>query len=265
MAVIKNVLMIVGFLTLAGCANPYAKSYKSLSDPEYIAAYRTAPAPAEPTLALGTNPVQDVQTYYENSFEALGFSMFSDELSTQQKAIEQGRTVGADLVVYYEPIYQRTNTQAVPVSLPTQQTVSSYGQATAYNNYGGTATAYGSSYATVSGQQWTAIQVSRDSYFQTATYYVRTNQPLGLHFRAPTTAEAQALGTQRAVVITSIVRGSAAYQADLLPGDTILKADNLSVDQIPNAVDFVRMRQGKTVDVMLVRNGKSIIKKLTIP
>jgi hypothetical protein len=57
MVVIKNVLMIVGLLALAGCANPYTKNYKSLSDPEYVAAYRTAPAPAEPTLAFGTNPV----------------------------------------------------------------------------------------------------------------------------------------------------------------------------------------------------------------
>lgn len=263
--VIRNVLLMSGLLVLAGCANPYATSYKSLSDSEYIAANRTAPAPALPVVAYGSNPIQDVQSYYENGYEALGFSMFSDKLSNQQKAVQQGQTVGADLVVYYQPIYQRTDTTAVPLSLPTQQAVSSYSQATAYNNSGGSATAYGSSYGTISGQQWTVVPVSRDTYFQTATYYVKTNQPLGLHFRAPTATEAQALGTQRAVVITAIVRGSAAYQSDFLPGDVILKADNLTVDQIPDSAEFARARRGKTVDVLMVRNGSPMVKKLTMP
>ncbi|MDH4581408.1 PDZ domain-containing protein [Pseudomonas sp. BN415] len=248
---------------ISGCAkNPYVENYTQYYDPVYVSANR-AEAAQDPHIEPGSTPQQDIPAYYQNGYMAIGFSKFSGKLSNGQLALEQAKRISADVVVVYQPQYERTQSGAMPISMPTQQTYSSQSMATAYNAYG-TTNAYGSTSGTVNGQQWMMMPYSVDQYSHLAAYFVRMNIPLGLHLREPNQSEATIAGTQRAVVVEVVVRGSEAYKADILPGDIIIAADGIPVDQIESTAAFASSRKGKTVDVQLIRNAKPLTKKLTV-
>lgn len=251
-------------LGLTSCANlnPYVKNYVPVNERASLPVEH--PASAEPVLRPGAEPLADLQEMLVEGYDLLGYSAFSAELSSETKAVQQGQATGADVVIYYPAVFQRTATTVVPFQLPTHSTSYSTASATAYNSYGGSANAYASGVTQTYGQQWTAIPIQRDTYFQTASYYVKTKRLVGLIFRSPNTAEVNSLGTQRAAVVSSVVRNSEAYKADILPGDIILSADGLTVDQIPDAEAFARVRLGKTVVLEMVRNGQPLQKKLPI-
>lgn len=261
---LKAVALVVSVALLSGCAglNPYVKNYVQVNDRETLPVEQSLPV--SPLLKQGVDPLSDLEDMLADGYDLLGYSAFSADLSSSDKAIQQASLVGADVVVYYPPVFQRTATTVIPFQLPTTTTSYSNATATAYNSYGASATAYASGVTKTYGQQWTAIPIQRDTYFQSASYYVKTKRLVGLIFRSPTPQEVAALGTQRLAVVTTVVRGSGAYRADILPGDIIVRADGLTVDQIPDAEAFARARLGRTLTLDIVRAGRLIKKDLEI-
>jgi hypothetical protein len=73
-------------------------------DPATIAKLRTAPAPAEPEISQGTTTAGDEQTLIGRGFVRIGNGYDGAGGShAREWAIEQGRSVGADKVLLYEP------------------------------------------------------------------------------------------------------------------------------------------------------------------
>jgi membrane-associated protease RseP (regulator of RpoE activity) len=64
--------------------------------------------------------------------------------------------------------------------------------------------------------------------------------------------------------IKSTVNGSAAEQAGILPGDSIVSIDGERIDSFSKLHDVVVPRQGKQVQIVISRNGQQITKELTI-
>ena len=73
-------------------------------DPATIAKLRAAPAPAEPEVSQGTTTAADEQAMISRGFVRIGNGYDGvDGSHARDWAIEQGRSVGADKVLLYEP------------------------------------------------------------------------------------------------------------------------------------------------------------------
>lgn len=257
-------LLPLALLALTGCmSNPYSQYYTAVSDRADLP-IESASSAAAPKVIQGSDPVKDLEEMLSEGYDLLGYSSFSATETPQSKAVEQARLLSADVLLYYAPVYQRTATTVVPFSMPTQSTSYTTASATAYNSYGGYGTASGSALTNTYGQQWMAVPVQQDTYLHTAAYYVKTKSLVGMKFRAPDANEARALGTQRAAIVTVVIRNSAAYKADILPGDVVLKADGKTVDEIPDAEAYVRARIGQPIELLIARSGKVLVKQLLV-
>lgn len=113
-----------------------------------------------------------------------------------------------------------------------------------------------------------ATPMSFQRYKQTAVFLSKLRpEKLGIGVQSlPLSAEqAQALGTNKGIYVDLVVRGSAAFEADLLPGDIILKVagQDFSTPEKANRVktDYA----GQTVAVEIVRGGEPKTLQITLP
>ena len=89
-----------------GPAESMKPHYEAVSgqDAATIAKLRAAPAPAEPEVSQGTTTTGDEQALLARGFVRIGNGYYSAGGShAREWAVEQGRSVGADKVVMYEP------------------------------------------------------------------------------------------------------------------------------------------------------------------
>jgi regulator of sigma E protease len=63
---------------------------------------------------------------------------------------------------------------------------------------------------------------------------------------------------QPPAVIKSLVEGSAGERAGLLPGDQVIHADDVTISNWGQWVDFVRERPGREIAVQVLRNGEIV-------
>ena len=110
-------------LTLAGCANVYKDAYVPVqgATPEAIAAYRKSTAPAEPAIERGRPADIDalVQDLSKRGYRGIGQASFtSSRPAHEAEAIEQGKRVGADLVLLLNPSFAGTTVTAVSKPAP---------------------------------------------------------------------------------------------------------------------------------------------------
>ena len=80
-----------------------------------------------------------------------------------------------------------------------------------------------------------------------------------------TPEEVQAIGTNKAVIVEFVRRGSAAFDADLLPGDAVL---TIAGQDFSNKEKMNQVRTdyaGQDVPLELVRNGRRMTLPITVP
>jgi serine protease Do len=105
-------------LMLAGCANAYKEAYVPAqgTTPEAIAAYRKGAAPPEPAVARGGPADLDalVQELAKRGYRGIGQASFTSSRQVPEfEAIEQGKRVGADLVLLLNPSFAGYSVSAV--------------------------------------------------------------------------------------------------------------------------------------------------------
>lgn len=80
-----------------------------------------------------------------------------------------------------------------------------------------------------------------------------------------TTAKAVGLDKPKGVMVQELVPDGAAQNADVQPGDIILKIDDKEVNAPNELQSYVaRKRAGTTVDLLLFRDGEEVISKVTL-
>jgi hypothetical protein len=154
-------LVAISSLVLAGCASGYKSFYQPAIGvtPEAIAARRAGPPPATPILERSApgNAETILASYAKRGFGMIGHSIFnSGKSESESSALEQGKAVGADLVLVLNPQYTGSVTSNIPITIPTTTTSYTTGSATSYGS-GGTATAYGNATTTSYGSHTTYI------------------------------------------------------------------------------------------------------------
>ncbi|WP_158543420.1 PDZ domain-containing protein [Dyella solisilvae] len=263
----KRLLTMAAALCLAGCTTGYNKFYYPNTNvtPEYLAAHRVGPAPAQPILDhTGLAGEALVQAYQAQSYTVIGYSSFNaGGGQSDQGALEQGRKVGADLVVVSNPAYTGTRSAVIPVVTPTSSTSFSSGTATAYGS-GGSATAFGTSQTTTYGTQTNYIPMHVDRFDYLAVYFVKTKTRLGAVVLNLAPSLQQELQSNHGVTVVAVMNGSPAFDADILAGDIILTMDGKPVAGVAGYSAMLDANAGRRVDLTLYRHGAVVAKSVQL-
>lgn len=264
---IRYIALATLLAATAGCTSGYSQFYKSVpgATPDAIAAKRAGPAPEIPILerAAPASAEEIDSAYGKRGYTIIGYSMFnSGRGESESAALKQGQAVGADLVLVFNPQYTGTITSQIPITTPTTTTSYSSGSATAYGP-GTPVTAYGSSTTTTYGSRTTYMPMAIHRSDYGAVYFIKQRFRLGASVRPLTDEERQQLETNQGVVIITIVDGTPAFNADLLPGDIITAINGKRVSSPETYSSLLESERGN-VTLDLIRKGQPISKSVAL-
>ena len=94
-------------------------------------------------------------------------------------------------------------------------------------------------------------------------YYVRMKLPFGATFRELTAAERQKVGSG-GVQLGSIVGGSPASRANLLPGDIVVKIDGVEIASKADFQKRLKASAGHRVSLLIWRNGAAMQREVRL-
>jgi hypothetical protein len=265
----KYLFALLFSLTLVGCASTdgYREFYTPAPGftPEKVAEMRAAPSASTPQVVhAGRTDENAAREFARQGYKVIGYSSFTSGYSqNDDDAVEQGKKIGADLVVILGSEYAGSVTTSVPLTTPTATTSFTNGTATAYGT-GGSAVAFGNSTTTTYGTNTTYVPQTVNRYQYGAAYLVKWRYTLGVNYRDLSDPERKELQTNRGVYVTTIVDGTPAYASDILPGDVISAIDGLGIGGSANFSELLSARFGRTVELEIIRQGKTISKVVTL-
>lgn len=246
-------------LTLGGCASGFQSFYRPTATPQQLQDLRANPPPDTPELRQASPPVaQAISEANREGYVVMGYSSFNGAHGSDSSALAEGKRVGADLVLVFNPQYTGTRSGAMPITTPTSQTTYYSGTATAYGS-GGYATAYGSGTATTYGSRTTYIPFHVDRYDFLAVYLFKEHVHVGWIMRPLTDAQRQALGSNAGGYVENVVNGSPAFDADILPGDIVTAVDGHPIGSA-QTLAYLKSRYGEPVTFTIFRNGAYLTK-----
>ena len=219
--------------------NPYRDRYERTTTEGPV----LLPPPETPELFLGTGDMtSDFQTLFENDFTLLGSSSVRSA-SDPGQALEQGREIGAALVVVYGH-FQPSAGQVLEL-LP-------------YSRRSATAAAGAASRGSSPlPARFVSGQLGPDDQF--ATYWGRTRPPiLGIVSRTLNAQEQSRLGRKDGIVIQTVINGSPAEVAGIAPGDIVVAINGQALTDPRAVADLVTSLAGRVVSVDLVRAGQPL-------
>jgi membrane-associated protease RseP (regulator of RpoE activity) len=241
---------------MAGCTNGFAKFYHSDIDaanrPPNIEFYS-----GEPKAFNGTIIEADNKNMLENSYVRIGYSSYNGTRGSVDDAKVVARDIGAEFLIYYSK-FSHTISGSMPFTVQNpNQTVTSYGTGTVYGSGGGYA-AYNSTTTTVvpGGTTTQDIPYSVDRFdFQASYWAKKTKHMIGIYAKDLSDDLKRQLERNKGVVVNIVVKGTPAYEANILPGDVIIKIDGEEVADFKDLAAKSKIRTGKTVDIEIIRNG----------
>jgi hypothetical protein len=268
-------LVILLVLCLSGCANGFARYYTPAANAEKIA---TSPyvekAPAQPKLYSHSGDLQgDYKNMLENGFLLIGTSAFygpANKVSASQ-AIDEAKRVGA-AVVLVRSSYKDTLSGVVPFTVPnptqyatvnTTGTVNSYGSGGyATGNYNSSSTvAIPGGYSTYN----IPYNISRNDFF--ASYWVQQDvqkMRLGIRYIPLPDEARQRLQRNTGILVPIVVRGTPAFQANILEGDVILKINGADVIDPQGFDQQLTQLAGQPVELAILRGAESMVIKVRL-
>ena len=269
MTFVKNTLLAGLIVALGGCASGYQQFYKPVqgATPEIVASLRAGPAPSMP--AIERSPPRNgdnglIDAYIKRSYNAIGYASFTTgRAESEDAAVAQAKTVGADLVLIFDPKYAGSTTTNVLIKLPTTSTSYTSGTATAFGA-GGAVTAHGNATTTTYGTSTDIIPftVNRSNYG--AIFFVKRNYRLGLVVRDLNDDERRSLQANKGVVVRLVVDNTPAFDADLLVGDIITSVDGEVVSTTEAFNKLFGDRKGKTVSIKFIRGAQAMEKSVAV-
>lgn|GEM_PF-937649 len=243
---------LLAVLLSACVANPYARSYIGQSAPRSIA--------SDLRLIHGVNPLDDEMRMMEDGYERIGHSAFNGRFAGEQEAISQAKSVGAEVVIVYSK-YSHQDAGVIPLSLPSIQTST----ATAEQGGGNAGPLSLSAITSAVGSVATMLPYKLDRYDQAATYWRKPPvHVMGVFVRELTADERRKIRTDNGVAVQAVVNGSPAFDANILRGDTIAKIGDAEIRELPDYRQAIKQHAGSSVNVVIIRDGKTINKQVTL-
>jgi hypothetical protein len=271
---VVSLALAVGCL-LSGCASGFAKFYTP--DPNAAATLKSPlilPAPKTPQIFLHSNDVQaDAKRLREDGYIYIGSSSFYGPAnrSNQSQAIEQGKKVGAAIVLF-KTEYMDTQSGVVPYTVanpPVVSTVNTSGTVNAYGSGGYASGTYNSTgtITTPGGYSTYAIpySVTRNTFF--ASYWVKEDVSklhLGVQSVPLSDDLRRKLERNTGVMIAIVVHGTPAFRANVLEGDVVLKVNGSDVVDVPGFLAQLNQLAGQKITLDVLRGDQPRVISVTL-
>jgi len=261
----KRTAAAVLVVMLSGCTmNPYGQFYRDytggigvVGNPELIAPEK------EPVVQQGTDVRKDGVELMRNGYVLIGESSFNATSVADSDAKDHARRVGAEIVLVYSQ-FTDTVSGSMPLTLPDTKTSTTYGFASAYGS-AGYANAYGSSHTTTYGTKTTYIPYNVRRYDYLATFWARSKpRSFGVCFGDLSDEQRLQIQSNKGVSIFVVVKGSPAFQSDILEGDIIRRINETDIMDAKHCIQVIGENKGKTIELSILRNGQKIQKEVTL-
>jgi hypothetical protein len=257
---------IVLLILLSGCANPYGQFYtdqlggRSIHDFPMLVA-----SEGNPQLYSTSDHERDGRALLENGYVLIGFSTFNAGPVDSKQAMRQGKKVGAALVMVQSQ-YTNTVTGTIPYTVQNpSQTVTTYHSGSIYGSggYGGYS---GTSTTTVPGGYTTQqIPYSVNRFDYAATFWAKSKPlVLGVHVNDLNDDLRKEIGSNRGVVVDVVVKGSPAFNADIIRGDIVTRINEEVVSDVQSFGTTVGRYAGQEVILRTYRDGQEREVKLLL-
>ena len=196
------------------------------------------PATTSPRIQVSTDINADYRFMEENGYIEIGRSAWRGRYEDPKKSIKKAKKIKAEVVLF------------------TYKYLSSESGGSMYMPHPGS----------IPGGL--AVPITFHTYDVAALYLSKIRPEkigFGIVHRFMTPQEVQEIGTNKAAIVEFVRRGSSAFDADLIPGDTVLTiagkdfTNREKMDQVKT--DYA----GQTVPLELVRNGKRMTLQITVP
>jgi hypothetical protein len=257
----KTHLATVGILTflIVSCGNPYRSSYLStLNRQGSWQQSAILPPSGPPRLVTSEDMESDTQRMRENGYLLLGRSQFQSATVDEKQALAQAKTVGAEVVMVNRRFASRV-TESVPMTewIPGQRTDQTE-QVVILEEDKKPKVVQRTTTTEVQGEFRTTYVDQSVSYFEfAATYWARMKPPaFGVNVKELSHDAKVELGTNKGVQVRVVLKGSPAYDADLLKDDIILTVNGEDVTDPRGFFALVNKNKGKTVPVTVYRRGQ---------
>lgn len=249
---------------LQGCANPFTKFYYDTSGSDDITKLPTVVlSTGEPQVSRGGDPELDLLRMTEDNYNLVGYSSFNGGNVDENGAIAQAKKVHASVVILYSK-YTGTQSGYTPLTLPVTRTSSTSLYGNAYGT-GGYASYSGTANTTTYGTKTTYIPYSVDKSDYLATYWIKMKPPIfGTSIKDLTPEIKQQRGSNKGVLIYAVIKGSPAFEADIINGDILKQIGDVSVFDNDSLQKALGKYEGREVDVVIVRGDKKFHKSVKL-
>jgi hypothetical protein len=231
---VKLVAALSSASLLAGCATSnVAQFYQPV--PHRSA---TAPVNVDPEFKRSSgNMVEDVASEATNGYELVGYSAFNGPEASKIAENAQAKQVGATIVIYGAKYVETVNTGAIG--------------STTFTKYGAFSL---------------AIPTSVRKYDQISLFFVKAPRiGLGTYMQALKSEEHAKIGTNKGMRIMATVKGSPAFNADVLPGDILLAINDKPVFDGDSLHSAAEAAYGSQAKLSLLRDGQPVEKTVALP
>jgi hypothetical protein len=262
---LKCALCVLIAAFLQGCATPYAQFYQDRSGGVDVAKNDSFIIQSgAPRLIRGASLEEDFVRMHEDGYSLLGISTFNAAQVNENGAIDQAKKVQASIVIVYSK-YSGTVSGVMPMTTPNNRTSTTNLTGTAYGSSGGYANYSGVATTTTYGTQTTYVPyaINRADYF--ASYWIKIKPPVfGLLIKPMTQEVIKKIGTNKGVLVDAVIKGSPAFDVDILRGDVLSKMGESYVYDGDSFHQAVRMNEGNEINLLLYRDGREIKKTVKL-
>jgi hypothetical protein len=254
-------LLLPLIFVISGCTNPYSQYYTDfaggesiVNNPKYII------STDEPKLIHGSDIAIEAKKMMEDGYVALGCSSFNAGEINQNDALKHAKKVNACIVIIYCN-YTHTVSGIMPMTVPNTQTSyhsgSVYGSGGGFANYSGTSTTYGST------TTYMPYSIARYDYY--ADFWGKITPPrLGIRWdNIPDELQKQ-IESNKGVYVFVVVKGSPAFDSDLLSGDVIRRINGQEIIDSVHFQELFDKVSDPVIELEIFRNGKNIKKKVQL-
>ena len=265
----KIITLLLSIALLSGCATNYVSQYyrdHTAGVPKDQVDQRLMPYSGVTKIFSTNDHQRDGAVLAQRGYVMVGESGFEGGVSvTDAQLMEQGKKVGADIVLYSSK-YQGSSQTAVPFMQyhPGQNSTtysSGTANASAYGTGGsayGTATYSGTSTTTSPGTfSTTMVPVTVHRYSYGVTFW-RKERPAILGVQTDVLPEEMRRQLQRntGALVKVVMDDSPAFRANILAGDVVIAVDDTPIISPQQFHDTMPQFSGKRVVVTILRGGE---------
>jgi membrane-associated protease RseP (regulator of RpoE activity) len=238
--------------------NPFSRFYQSALDTQRGPAFIGVELfEGQPTIIEEASPDQSAIAMFEKGYVDIGYANFFGPAFDLDLAKAQARKVKAEVVTVARR-YLGTAQGTMPFVVPnpaTTTTTNYYGQVWGPR---GVAPYSGTAYTTAPGGYSTyQIPYSVDKYEYYSRFWLKSRTRLLGVWGVDLTQESQrVLERNKGVFVIAVAKNSPAFEANVLPGDVIIKMDGKEVVDGKHFNEMVEMRAGQQAVLTVLRPGQ---------